>query len=117
MWTRGGDVLAPGTYPGTGTVTLVATAAPQYELAGTLEHAFTFTDLVHVTPLAPTATDLPGTADDVVTIPAVDGVTYVHGRGRTPLAATGSPVDHLLPLAVALLLAGAALVVVRLRQV
>ncbi|UJP40846.1 fibronectin type III domain-containing protein [Cellulomonas palmilytica] len=90
VWTRGGDVLAPGTYPGTGTVTLVATAAPQHELTGTLEHTFTFTDLVHVTPLAPTATDLPGTADDVVTIPAVDGVAYVHGR--TPLA----PGDHAL---------------------
>ncbi|MBO3094827.1 fibronectin type III domain-containing protein [Cellulomonas dongxiuzhuiae] len=90
VWTRDGDVLTPGTHPGSGTVTLVATAALGHELTGTTTHSFTFTDLEHVTVPAPTATDHPGTARDVVTVPAATGVTYL--LDGVPLA----PGDHAL---------------------
>ncbi|ADG76231.1 hypothetical protein Cfla_3352 [Cellulomonas flavigena DSM 20109] len=95
VWTRDGDVLAPGTHPGSGTVTLVATAAPGHELTGSTTHAFTFTDLEHVTPPAPTATDNPGTALDVVTVPAATGVTYM--LDGTPLAAGDSAARRASP--------------------
>ncbi|UZN03101.1 RHS repeat domain-containing protein [Cellulomonas sp. S1-8] len=109
VWTRDGGVLAPGTHPGSGTVTLVATAAPGHELTGTTTHSFTFTDLEHVTPTAPTATDNPGTALDVVTIPAVTGVTYLHdGTALAPgdHALTGDVVITAVPAAPRYVLVG-----------
>ncbi|WP_048342712.1 fibronectin type III domain-containing protein [Cellulomonas sp. A375-1] len=77
VYTVGGGVVAPGTHPASGTVTVVATAAPGYELTGTTVFSHAFTDLTHVSALAPTTRDEPGTARDRVTIPAVAGVTYL----------------------------------------
>lgn len=77
IYTVGGSLVAPGTYPATGTVTVVATAAPGYELAGTTQFSHTFTDITHVTALAPTTLDEPGTDRDRVTIPQVTGVAYL----------------------------------------
>ena len=85
VYTVEGGVVAPGTYPASGTVTVVATAAPGYELTGTTVFSQTFTDITHVSALAPTTQDEPGTARDRVTIPAVTGVAYL--LDGTPIAA------------------------------
>ncbi|WP_143711642.1 S8 family serine peptidase [Paenarthrobacter aurescens] len=78
----GGNVVAAGTYPGSGTVTVTAKAVTDYVLAegATSEwaHEFKATPLV-VTPAPVTFTDVDGTKDDTYTIPATEGVEYLVG--------------------------------------
>ena len=75
-----GVARAAGTYLGEGTATVEAVAASDaYQLTGTTSWTFTFDPLRYVTPAAPTFTDLPGTAQDTVTIPDSAGVTYAVG--------------------------------------
>ncbi|WP_179019517.1 S-layer homology domain-containing protein [Paenarthrobacter nitroguajacolicus] len=75
-----GNVVATGTYAGSGTVTVTAQALPAYVLAAGAEtewaHEFKATPFV-VTPAAVTFTDVDGTKDDTYTIPATAGVEYL----------------------------------------
>ncbi|MCC2322430.1 fibronectin type III domain-containing protein [Cellulomonas xiejunii] len=72
-----GEAVAPGTYPATGTVTVDAAATTGYGLTGATRFTHTFTDITHVSALAPTVVDQPGTVLDRVTIPQVTGVAYL----------------------------------------
>ncbi|WP_043470560.1 S8 family serine peptidase [Arthrobacter sp. Rue61a] len=78
----GGNAVAAGTYPGTGTVTVAARALKKYVLAeGAVSewaHEFKATPFV-VTPAPVTFTDVDGTKDDTYTIPATEGVEYLVG--------------------------------------
>jgi hypothetical protein len=76
----GGAVVAAGTYPGSGTVTVTARASGDAPIADgattTWTHTFT-TDAV--TPGAVTFTDQVGVRNDTYTVPASAGVEYVVG--------------------------------------
>ncbi|PFG39046.1 subtilisin family serine protease [Georgenia soli] len=76
----GGEPVAAGTYPGTGTVTVTARALDGWVLTGTTEWTHTF-DVrpVAVRPAAVAFVDQDGTAKDTYTIPAVEGVEYLVG--------------------------------------
>ncbi|MEQ4567605.1 hypothetical protein ABHM97_16685, partial [Paenarthrobacter sp. CAP02] len=78
----GGKVVAAGSYPGSGTVTVTARAVTDYVLApgATASWTGTFksTPLV-VTPAAVVFTDKDGTKDDAYTVPATTGVEYLVG--------------------------------------
>ncbi|MBP2264753.1 serine protease [Pseudarthrobacter sp. PvP004] len=78
----GGNAVAAGTYPGTGTVTVAARALKKYVLAegaaSEWAHEFKATPFV-VTPAPVTFTDVDGTKDDTYTIPATEGVEYLVG--------------------------------------
>uniref|UniRef100_UPI003A80FDE1 MSCRAMM family protein n=1 Tax=Arthrobacter sp. LFS091 TaxID=3229892 RepID=UPI003A80FDE1 len=78
----GGKVVAAGTYPGSGTVTVTARALTGYVLAAgamaSWSGTFKATPFV-VTPAAVTFTDKDGTKDDVYVVPAVTGVEYLIG--------------------------------------
>lgn len=69
-----GTVTAPGTYPGTGTVTVTARAKTDYVLADGAGTSWsnTFASTMAVTPAAPVFTDKPST----YTVPATTGVQY-----------------------------------------
>ncbi|WP_256212570.1 S8 family serine peptidase [Arthrobacter sp. yr096] len=86
----GGKVVAAGTYPGTGTVTVTAKAKTDYVLAvgATASWSATFkaTPFV-VTPAAVTFTDKDGTKDDVYVVPSTAGVEYLVG-GKVVAAGT-----------------------------
>ncbi|MCD4853789.1 hypothetical protein LN996_23520, partial [Arthrobacter sp. AK01] len=86
----GGKVVAAGTYPGTGTVTVTARAKTDYVLASgaTASWSATFnaTPFV-VTPAAVTFTDKDGTKDDVYVVPSTTGVEYLVG-GKVVAAGT-----------------------------
>ncbi|MCD4853750.1 S-layer homology domain-containing protein [Arthrobacter sp. AK01] len=86
----GGKVVAAGTYPGTGTVTVTARAKADYVLASgaTASWSATFkaTPFV-VTPAAVTFTDKDGAKDDVYVVPATTGVEYLVG-GKVVAAGT-----------------------------
>lgn len=75
-----GSVVAPGTYPGAGTVTVAARATANYGISwGAVtkwSHTFLATPYA-VTPSAVTFTDGDGTAEDTFTVPVVDGVEYL----------------------------------------
>ncbi|MET3176378.1 UNVERIFIED_ORG: subtilisin family serine protease [Arthrobacter sp. UYCu721] len=76
----GGQVVAAGTYPGTGTVTVTARAKADYVLASgaAAEWSHTFKATPYsVAPAAVVFTDNDGTASDTFTVPAMDGVEYV----------------------------------------
>ncbi|WP_223940730.1 S-layer homology domain-containing protein [Arthrobacter sp. StoSoilB22] len=77
-----GNVVAAGTYPGSGTVTVAAKAVTDYVLAESTasewSHGFKATPFV-VTPAPVTFTDVDGTKDDTYTIPATVGVEYLVG--------------------------------------
>ncbi|WP_306926935.1 FG-GAP-like repeat-containing protein [Arthrobacter globiformis] len=78
----GDKVVAAGTYPGFGTVTVTARAKTDYVVkAGTVtEWSATFKATPYeVSPVAVVFTDKNGTAEDSYTIPAVDGVEYLVG--------------------------------------
>ncbi|WP_414698815.1 S-layer homology domain-containing protein, partial [Paenarthrobacter nitroguajacolicus] len=86
----GGNIIAAGTYPGSGTVTVTAKAITDYVLAegATSEwaHEFKATPFV-VTPAAVAFTDVDGTKDDKFTVPATAGVEYLVG-GKVVAAGT-----------------------------
>ncbi|WP_307081682.1 S-layer homology domain-containing protein [Arthrobacter agilis] len=74
-----GKVVAAGTYPGTGTLTVTARATTGYVLApnAVTEWTTTFkTTPLQVTPTAVVFTDKDGTKDDTYTIPTTTGVEY-----------------------------------------
>ncbi|WP_454811290.1 S8 family serine peptidase [Paenarthrobacter nitroguajacolicus] len=77
-----GNVVAAGTYPGSGTVTVAARALKKYVLAGgsaaEWTHTFKATPFV-VTPAPVVFTDVDGTKDDTYTVPATAGVEYLVG--------------------------------------
>jgi hypothetical protein len=84
----GGKTVDAGTYPGTGTVTVMAKAKTDYVLTGTTDWATTFKP-PHTRPpphrsCSPTRT---APAEDSYTIPATDGVDYQIG-GKTVEAGT-----------------------------
>ncbi|QHK21794.1 hypothetical protein GU243_21365 [Pseudarthrobacter psychrotolerans] len=87
-------VVAAGTHPGTGTITVTAKARTDYDLTGTTEWTTTFKTTPHqVTPAPVTFTDKDGTAEDTYMIPATDGVDYLVGgtivpAGTYPVAGT-----------------------------
>ncbi|KSW30160.1 hypothetical protein ATM99_00220 [Cellulomonas sp. B6] len=84
-----GSPVAPGTYPGTGTVVVTAEPVEGHVLTGPTEWVLAFTDVRQATAVAPGWTDAAGTADDTYTIPSVEGVRYsVDG---TPVAAGTHP--------------------------
>jgi histidinol phosphatase-like enzyme len=71
-------VVAAGTYPGTGTVTVSAKARTDYALTGTTEWTTTFKATPYqATPEPVVFTDQDGTNQDTYTIPATDGVDYL----------------------------------------
>ena len=80
-----GDVVAAGTYPGSGTVTVTARALDGFVIAdgATTEWSFTFSttggepEPVAVRPAAVTFDERPGTANDTFTVPATQGVEYL----------------------------------------
>ncbi|MCD4853748.1 hypothetical protein LN996_23305, partial [Arthrobacter sp. AK01] len=78
----GGKVVAAGSYPGTGTVTVSARAKTDYVLSAgaTASWSATFkaTPFV-VTPAAVVFTDKDGTKDDVYVVPSTAGVEYLVG--------------------------------------
>ncbi|GAB4065877.1 hypothetical protein GCM10028777_16820 [Angustibacter speluncae] len=84
VYSVGGSPVAAGTYPGSGTVTVTAAAAPGYTLDGTSSWSYAFTDLLTVTPAAPTRVDDYGTAQDTYTIPSSQGVDYQVGGVTVP---------------------------------
>lgn len=81
------QTITTGTYPGTGTVTIVAFADHDYTINGQSTWTFTFDSTpcdVVVVPTAPTLTDLCGTNQDGYTIPTTTGATYeVNGQPVT----------------------------------
>jgi len=81
----GGDVIAAGTYPGTGSVTVTAQAVDGYILTGTASWSHTFSSGTTVTATAPTFDD----TADTYTIPTSTGVNYQIG-GVTQTAGTVS---------------------------
>jgi hypothetical protein len=84
----GGNTIAAGTYPGTGTVTVTAKAKTDYVLTGTTEWTTTFKATPYqVIPSPVVFTDLDGTAKDSYTVPTTDGVDYQIG-GNTVEAGT-----------------------------
>jgi hypothetical protein len=84
-----GEVVATGTYAGTGTVTVTARAAqPGYVLADGATTSWTMTFATtpqQVTPVAVIFADEDGTAVDTYTIPNTEGVDYlVNGAVTAP---------------------------------
>jgi serine protease len=81
-----GSVIAPGTYPGAGLVTVKAQATANYALSpdavAEWSHTFKATPL-QVSPAAVVFTDKDGTAEDTYTVPAVEGVEYLVGDKAT----------------------------------
>ena len=79
----GERVVAAGTYPGTGTVTVTARAMTNYvfKAGAVTEWTFSFrmTPLEAV-PAAVVFTDKDGTAEDTYTVPAGEGVEYLVGE-------------------------------------
>lgn len=73
-----GNVVAAGEYPGVGNVTVEAVAETGYTLDPNADNAwnFAFDADVIVNPQSPEFNDVAGTANDTVTIPAVEGVDY-----------------------------------------
>ncbi|WP_344672539.1 S-layer homology domain-containing protein [Pseudarthrobacter polychromogenes] len=78
----GDKVTAAGTYPGSGTIAVIARAKADYVLAegasAEWSHEFKATPYA-VTPAAVVFTDEDGTAKDTYTVPATEGVEYVVG--------------------------------------
>ncbi|NMR32491.1 FG-GAP repeat domain-containing protein, partial [Crystallibacter degradans] len=75
-----GEVVAAGTYPASGSITVTARVVEDYFLAEDAAtewtHTFKATPYV-VVPEPVVFTDADGTAEDTFTIPSVDGVAYV----------------------------------------
>ncbi|WP_458781253.1 RHS repeat domain-containing protein [Arthrobacter sp. D3-16] len=82
----GDKVTAAGTYPGLGTVTVKARATTEHVFAegATAEwtHAFKATPY-QVTPAAVVFSDKDGTAEDMFTVPAMEGIEYLVGETVT----------------------------------
>ncbi|WP_406636686.1 S-layer homology domain-containing protein [Pseudarthrobacter quantipunctorum] len=82
----GGNVVAAGMYPGSGSVSVTARAKTDYVLApgaaAEWSHEFKATPY-QVTPPAVIFTDEDGTAQDTYTVPATEGVEYLVGDKAT----------------------------------
>jgi len=80
-YTLNGEAVVAGEYAGEGDVTVVANAAAGYDLDPDAPSTWNFAfdaavDLTVVSPAEPLFTDEPGTDNDVVVIPATEGVEY-----------------------------------------
>ncbi|MFE4838120.1 excalibur calcium-binding domain-containing protein [Arthrobacter sp. NPDC056691] len=85
-----GEIVAAGTYPGTGIVTVTATAKAGYVLAPNVAVSWSVTfksTPYSVSPSAVVFSDLLGTKDDTYTIPNTTGADYLVG-GKAVAAGT-----------------------------
>ena len=85
-----GETVPAGTYPGTGTVTVTATAKEGFAVAPDVAASWTATFKAtpySVSPAGVAFTDLLGTKDDTYTVPVTTGVDYLVG-GKVVAAGT-----------------------------
>lgn len=78
-YTLNGEAVVAGEYPGVGEVVVEATAANGYNISPDAQTTwdFVFDADVVVTPEEPVFTDVSGVENDTVTIPEVEGVSYL----------------------------------------